>query len=234
MIYFNDLPLDSEILKALAELSINYAFQPIFKADGKTIFAREALMRPTEMTVTELIEKYDKEDKLHVLEIATFFGAMQEYQLRGYTEHICLNSFPSEYFTMSESKAFENYFGDLTGLGIIEILEYPYISENACKFKKTACAQGNLMISIDDFGTGLSNMDLVDMYEPHIVKLDRALISDIDKHPEKQENVADLLKTFHGRNIMVVAEGIEKKQEFEMLVEMGVDLFQGYYLAMPE
>ena len=59
MIYFNDLPLDSEILKALAELSINYVFQPIFKPDGKTIFAREALMRPTEMTVTELIEKYD-------------------------------------------------------------------------------------------------------------------------------------------------------------------------------
>ena len=33
---------------------------------------------------------------------------------------------------------------------------------------------------------------------------------------------------------MVVAEGIERKEEFEMLVEMGVDLFQGYYLAMPE
>ena len=234
MIYFDDLPLDSEILKALAELSINYVFQPIFKPDGKTIFAREALMRPTEMTVTELIEKYDKEDKLHVLEIATFFGAMQEYQVRGYTEHICLNSFPSEYFTMSEAKAFNDYFGDLKGLGIIEILEYPFISEHACKFKKTACAQGNLMISIDDFGTGLSNMDLVDMYEPHIVKLDRALISDIDKHPEKQENVADLLKTFHGRNIIVVAEGVERKEEFEKLVDMGVDLFQGYYLAMPE
>ena len=131
MIYFDDLPLDSEILKALAELSINYVFQPVFKPDGKTIFAREALMRPTEMTVTELIDKYDKEDKLHVLEIATFFGAMQEWQLRGYTEHICLNSFPSEYFTMSEAKAFDNYYGDLSGLGIIEILENPYISENA-------------------------------------------------------------------------------------------------------
>ena len=234
MIYFDDLPLDSEILKALAELSINYVFQPVFKPDGKTIFAREALMRPTEMTVTELIDKYDKEDKLHVLEIATFFGAMQEWQLRGYTEHICLNSFPSEYFTMSEAKAFDNYYGDLSGLGIIEILEYPYISENACKYKKTACAESNLMISIDDFGIGLSNMDLVDMYEPQIVKLDRTLISDIEKHPEKQDNVADLLRTFHGRNIMVVAEGVERKEEFEKLVDMGVDLFQGYYLAMPE
>lgn len=34
-----------------------------------------------------------------------------------------------------------------------------------------------LKINIDDFGTGLSNMDLVNMYEPDIVKLDRDLIS---------------------------------------------------------
>ena len=82
MIYFEDMPLDEDILKALGELSINYVFQSIFYPDGKTIFAREALMRPLNMTVTELIDKYTKEDKLHVLEVATFFGAMQEYQLR--------------------------------------------------------------------------------------------------------------------------------------------------------
>lgn len=234
MIYFNDLPLDSDILKALGELSINYVFQPIFKPDGKTVFAREALMRPTEMTVLDLIDKYDKEDKLHVLEVATFFGAMQEYQARGYTEHVCLNSFPSEFFTMSEATAFNSYFGDLSGVGIVEILEYPFISENACKYKKIACERQNLMIAIDDFGNGLSNMDLVDMYSPQIVKLDRTLISDIDTDSEKQENVSGLVKTFHARNIMVVAEGIERKEEFEMLVDMGVDLFQGYYLAMPE
>ena len=56
MIYFDELPLDSEILKALEKLKINYVFQPIFQADGKTVFAREALMRPVGLTVTELID----------------------------------------------------------------------------------------------------------------------------------------------------------------------------------
>ncbi|MCR5208647.1 MAG: hypothetical protein K6C99_00370 [Lachnospiraceae bacterium] len=60
MIYFEDLPLDENILKALGELSINYVFQSIFYPDGKTIFAREALMRPLNMTVMDLIEKYAK------------------------------------------------------------------------------------------------------------------------------------------------------------------------------
>lgn len=79
MIYFDHLPLDKEILDALGKLSINYVFQPIFYPDGKTIYAREALMRPTQMTITELINLYTKDDNLHVLEVATFFGAMQAW-----------------------------------------------------------------------------------------------------------------------------------------------------------
>ena len=233
MIYFNDLPLDKEIIKALDELTINYVFQPIFRADRKTIYAREALMRPTNMTVTELIEQYTKSDKLHILEIATFFGAMQEYQLRGYTEYVCLNSFPSECFTPEETKAFADYYGDPRGVGIIEILEYPYISEFACRMKKGDTKGQRLKIAIDDFGTGLSNMDLVNMYSPDIVKLDRCLISDCDKDEEKQKNVKSLLEEFHSRGILVVAEGIERKEEFDYLAGIGIDLFQGYYLARP-
>ena len=76
MIYYDHLPLDKEILTALGELSINYVFQPIFYPDCKTVYAWEALMRPTEKTVLELINEYMDADNLHVLEVATIFGAM--------------------------------------------------------------------------------------------------------------------------------------------------------------
>ena len=92
MISFDHLPLDPDILKALRELSINYVFQPIYLPDGKTVYAWEALMRPTDMTVTELIEEYSKKDKLHVLEVATFFGAMQAYFTRGYEQLLSIPS----------------------------------------------------------------------------------------------------------------------------------------------
>lgn len=233
MIYYDDLPLDKDILAALGELSINYVFQAIFKADGKTIFAREALMRPTEMTVMELIEEYTKLDKLHVLEVATFFGAMQEYHLRGYTERLCMNSFPSEYFTIEEQKAFADYYGDMEGVGIIEMLEYPYISMEAVNAKIVATDRQKLWIAIDDFGVGLSDMKAVELYSPQIVKLDRTLISDIDNTPEKQQNVKSLVEEFHARDMLVVAEGVERKEEFDYLVEIGIDLFQGYYLQRP-
>ena len=233
MIYYDNLPLDNEILSALGELSINYVFQPIFEADGKTIFAREALMRPTQMTVTELIEDYSKLGLLHVLEVATFFGAMQEYQLRGYDCKISINSFPSEAFTPEEAKVFNDFYGDCFGIGIVEILEYPYIDQKAVDAKNRACSCQNLMIAIDDYGTGINDMSVVNMYETKIVKLDRHLISGIDHLPEKQENVKKTVLDLHSRDILVVAEGVEEKEEFEYLVSLGVDLFQGYYLGKP-
>ena len=71
MIYFDDLPLSEDILAALSELKIEYVFQPIFYPDGKTIYAREALMRPHDKDVMELITEYQEQDKLHILEVAT-------------------------------------------------------------------------------------------------------------------------------------------------------------------
>ena len=112
MIYYDHLPLDKDILKALGELSINYVFQPIFLPDGKTVYAWEALMRPTEMTVIDLIDEYTKSEKLHVLEVATFFGAMQAFILRGYPQRVAINSFPCDCMSQEEADAFLEYFGE--------------------------------------------------------------------------------------------------------------------------
>lgn len=235
MIYYDHLPLEEDILKALRELSINYVFQPIFQPDGKTVYAWEALMRPTDMTVTELIEEYTKKDKLHVLEVATFFGAMQAYFLRGYAQRVSINSFPSDCMKSEEADAFLEYFGEeIRGRMIIESLEYPYFSIDHWNEKHLSVKNMNNLLSVDDFGSGI-NTDLaqVESMRPDIVKLDRELISGIDHISEKQENVRELVLQFHAKGILVIAEGVEEKEEFDYLVGLGVDLFQGYYLARP-
>ncbi|MCR5848038.1 MAG: EAL domain-containing protein [Lachnospiraceae bacterium] len=234
MIYYDHLPLDEDILKALGELSINYVFQPIFLPDCKTVYAWEALMRPTDMTVTELIEEYEKKDKLHVLEVATFFGAMQAFFLRGYDQKVSINSFPSDCMKKEEADAFWDYFGDeIRGRMIIENLEFPYFSREHWDEKSRSVRAMDNLLSVDDFGSGINNLELVKIMSPHIIKLDRELISGIDHIEEKQKNVSNLVLEFHSRGILVVAEGVEEKEEFDYLVGLGVDLFQGYYLARP-
>lgn len=233
MILFDHLALSDDILKALAELNIDYVFQPIFKPDGKTIFAREALMRPKGKNVMDLIQEYTDSKKLHILEIATFFGAMQAYILRGYDEKIAINSFPCESMNSSEGQVFEDYFGDIRGRIIVEMLEYPYFSIERWIEKRDVVMDRENIFSLDDYGTGINDMDRVMLMQPGIVKLDRSLICDIDRDIYKQSNVKEIIDMLHLMGKQVVAEGVETKGEFDYLVKLGADLFQGYYLARP-
>ncbi|MCR5269361.1 MAG: EAL domain-containing protein, partial [Lachnospiraceae bacterium] len=215
MIYYDHLPLDKKILDALGELSINYVFQPIFLPDGKTVYAWEALMRPTEMTVMELINEYMDADNLHVLEVATLFGAMQAYILRGYEERVSVNSFPNDCLRQEEADVFWEYFGDsIRGRMIIENLEYPYFSYEIWQEKSRSVRAMDNLLAADDFGSGINDMERVDLMKPDMVKLDRELIAGIDHDPKKQENVMRLILEFHEKDILVVAEGVEEKEEF--------------------
>ena len=136
MIYYDELPLSKDILAALNELKIDYVFQPIFYPDGKTVYAWEALMRPHDMDVTELIADYEKQDKLHVLEVATLFGATQAFFIRGYEEYLSVNTFPSEFFSKEEVDAFISYYGRQKNAMIFESLEYPYLSVEIAQIKE--------------------------------------------------------------------------------------------------
>lgn len=233
MIYFENLPLDKDIMAALSELKIDYVFQPIFYPDGRTVYAHEALMRPADKNVLDLIDEYTKANKLHILEVATFWGATQAYFLRGYEERLSVNSFPCECFTKDETQAYVDYFGKDKDVLIIEMLEYPPFNKEKSEKKKAVASVGNSQIAIDDYGVGFNNMDVVKFMNPSIVKIDRSLLSDIDKNEDKQKNCKEIIETIHGLGIKIVAEGVETKEEFDYLVSIGADFFQGYYLARP-
>ena len=191
-------------------------------------------MRPTDKTVLELINEYMDADNLHVLEVATIYGAMQAYILRGYTERISVNSFPNDHLRQDEADAFWEYFGDsIRGRMIVENLEYPYFSYDIWQEKSKSVRTMDNLLAADDFGNGINDMERIDLMKPDIVKLDRELISGIDHDRKKQDNVMRLVLDFHSRGMLVVAEGVEEKEEFDYLVGMGVDLFQGFYLARP-
>ena len=115
MVDYSIFPLEEEIKDKLAKLEISYAFQPIFFPDGKEIYAYEALMRPKNISVTNLIEEFRKKSDLHTLEVATIFGAVQCYGRRGYNSYIAINSFPAESFTAEEQAVFDEFYADVLG-----------------------------------------------------------------------------------------------------------------------
>src|SRR5574344_1528594 len=110
-------------------------------------------MRPHDMDVTELIAEYEKQDKLHVLEVATLFGATQAFFIRGCKEYLSVNTFPSEFFSKEEVDAFISYYGRQKNAMICESLEYPYLSVEIAQIKRKYADISNNLIAIDDFGT---------------------------------------------------------------------------------
>jgi EAL domain-containing protein (putative c-di-GMP-specific phosphodiesterase class I) len=88
-------------------------------------------------------------------------------------------------------------------------------------------------IAVDDLGAGYAGLTSFTLLEPDFVKLDMSLIRGIDGNATKQKVVRSMTTLCHEMGMLVVAEGVETRQECAVLVELGCDLLQGFLLARP-
>jgi len=89
-------------------------------------------------------------------------------------------------------------------------------------------------IYIDDFGSGYANFDYLLKLHPEGVKIDGSLIKNILVDKNSQVMVRTLVNFAKESGIFVVAEYVENESTFNMLKEMGVDYFQGFYFSHPK
>lgn len=90
-----------------------------------------------------------------------------------------------------------------------------------------------VQISIDDFGKGYSSLYQLLHLPIDEIKIDRQFIKDIDENDKQALLVKSILDFAHGLKLNVVAEGVETKNEKELLMEMGCDEIQGYLFSPP-
>ena len=87
--------------------------------------------------------------------------------------------------------------------------------------------------AVDDFGSGYSGLNLLADFQTDIIKLDMALIRNIDSNKVRQSIVKNCLTMFNELNITTLAEGIETYEEYVWLRDVGIELMQGYSFAKP-
>ncbi len=83
-------------------------------------------------------------------------------------------------------------------------------------------------LSVDDFGTGYSNFAYLLRFPVSELKIDRAFVNDIDTSHERRALVGGLIALGHSVGLRVVAEGVERVAQREVLVELGCDRLQGF------
>ena len=89
-------------------------------------------------------------------------------------------------------------------------------------------------LAIDDFGAGFAGLSLLTKFQPGELKIDRSIITDIHLHGPKQAILNAIVKCCTELEISVVAEGVEKVEEWCWLEAAGIKHFQGYLFARPE
>lgn len=90
-----------------------------------------------------------------------------------------------------------------------------------------------IRVALDDFGTGFSSLSYLRDLPIHKVKLDRAFIQDIGTNRSNAAIVQGIITMAHHLDLVVVAEGIEEREQQQDLIHRNCDLLQGYYFAKP-
>lgn len=88
-------------------------------------------------------------------------------------------------------------------------------------------------LALDDFGTGFSSLSYLIKLPIHAVKIDRSFIQDLHKYDQSKDVVKAIIQVARNLNKMVVAEGVETKEQLEFLRLQQCDAVQGYYFSRP-
>ncbi len=94
------------------------------------------------------------------------------------------------------------------------------------------CRQQGYSISLDDITAAASLETLLGILQPDFIKLDMYLTQEAASNKEFSQ-ILQLVRRAHESGITVIAEGVETKEVYDILMQAEVDLFQGYYIGHP-
>ncbi len=225
-----DPPPDAEGLSAK---DIDIVFQPIVSVLTRRVFAYEALTRcrwPGLSNPEILFKRASEESCCGRLGRLVRAASMQ----RAPSMPLFVNVHPDElsarwlvrpddpvffhdhdvYVEITESAAFTHY-------------------DVCVNVLKEIQSRAGIFLAVDDLGAGHSNLKRVLDLEPRIVKLDRALITGLDRSTRQQTLVRHVVRLCVELGADVVAEGIETADELSAVVDSGAHYAQGYLLGRP-
>lgn len=90
-----------------------------------------------------------------------------------------------------------------------------------------------ICIALDDFGTGYSSLNCLKEMPLSTIKIDKTFIDDIVGNPYTAMFVKTIVNLSHDLKMRVCAEGVEEKEQFELLKGLKTDVIQGFYFGRP-
>ena len=239
-----------EIKNALEQKRVIAFYQPIVNRDQQ-IVQYESLVR---------IKRYNDDDPVDILAPSDFLDisvmTKQYLMLTKYMIETTLKTMKDKNVSISINLTYQDIKNsdiyvnlkenikkyhledktefDISNSVIFEILEHEGIDcyNSFVDFIKEFKDMG-VKIALDDFGTGFSNFSHITGLNPDYIKLDGALIENIDKDKKAYDLVNAIVKFSKELGINTIAEHVHSKEIFDITYKLGIDKFQGYYFGEP-
>jgi len=93
--------------------------------------------------------------------------------------------------------------------------------------------RNGVQLAMDDFGTGYSSFSYLKQFPLDVIKIDKSFIDDITVNSDTETIVAAMITMVNRLNLKTVAEGVETRQQLDILRDNGCDEVQGYYFSKP-
>lgn len=237
----------SGIQKALNDNAFNVHYQPIVEIQSGKLVAFEALVRweredegfvsPSEfIPIAEETGLIIQLDQWVLRTVCKQIKVWNEYHFNGFRVAINLSA---KHFESDVAKMVSTEINDV-GISpsslTIEITEGVAMKNVDQNINKLEELKGlGINISIDDFGTGYSSLAYLKRFPINTLKIDRSFIVDITTNVDDRAITSAIVAMAQNLKLKVLAEGVETKDQLEMLRSNGCDFIQGYYCspAMP-
>ena len=216
-------------------------FQPIVDLHDGLAYGREALMRgmlgTVELRGAELVAAAEAHDALFSFDARARAAALEVgLPLMPDGEVLFVNIDPRAVLDVESSMRTTwpiviRLGGDPSRI-CLELIR-PERSPDRAMLKSLVDAhrERGALVALDDLSGGAESLACLEELKPDIGKIDRAMTAGIQHSAARRRLVAALVEVAHEQNCRVVAEGIERVDEFEAMRELGVDLGQGFYFG---
>lgn len=224
---------------------LDFAFQPIANINTGVVFGYEALLRNYQPAgfscIGEIFDRAFEDNLLFTIDLYLREKAIQKFCQIPWHNSVKLFFNIDNRLWHSPDFDRENALGHLhrqrfnpdafcIELSEKHLLDYDsHLCQELKHMKKNGCK-----VAVDDCGSGFSGLKMMYYSEPEFVKIDRFFIMDISRNPRKRLFVSSIVNISHMIGSIVIAEGVETKEEFYICREIGCDLVQGFYLDRPQ
>ncbi len=236
--------LEHELKIAMAEEGLNLHFQPIVDLKTEEITSYEVLLRWVHedtmfSNIGKVIQAAEKTQQIsaidrwvidHLFKIIHEHPVLQETNFSLNVSSVFFRSSKFVNFLLSKLEEYRINPERIT----LEVTEYSIIQDFE-KSKKNidAIKLAGIKMSIDDFGTKYSSLGYLSRIPFDVLKIDKSYIDFIHNNPTDLAIAKLLINLGQDLDLVVVAEGIEYKDQKDLLIDLNCEKGQGYYFAKP-